>query len=79
MFERRHFEAVARVVGEYLPYATQDEDGKVYADSDRDNLIDRFVRLFEIGNDRFDSEKFVEAVNRVKPKVIIPRKEGKKK
>jgi len=79
MFEKRHFEAVARVVGEYLPHATRDEDGKVYADSVRDDLVYRFVTLFEIGNPRFDSAKFIDAVNRVKPKVILPRKERLKK
>ena len=74
MFERRHFEAVARVVGEYLPYAIRDEEGGIYADPARDDLILRFVTLFEIGNPRFDSATFMDAVNRVKPQVIIARK-----
>ena len=75
MFERRHYEAVARVVGEYLPHATRSRDGVVQADTRRDDLISRFVTLFEIGNPRFDSDRFIEAVNRVKPKVILSRKE----
>jgi hypothetical protein len=73
MFERRHYEAVARVIGEYLPHATQSENGAIQADTQRDDLIHRFVTLFEIGNARFDSDRFIEAVNRVKPKVILPR------
>jgi len=65
MFERRQYEAVARVVGEYLGHATHED------------LITRFITLFKIDNPRFDSEKFIKAVNNVKvtPRVIKVRKE----
>ena len=74
MFERRHYEAVARVVGEYL---VQDTMSSVPY-TRHDDLVDRFVILFEIGNPRFDSEKFIRAVNKVKvtPRVVRVRKDG---
>jgi len=74
MFERRQYEAVARVVGEYLGHATHGEGVSL----GEEDLTARFITLFKIDNPRFDSEKFIKAVNKVNvtPRAVRVRKEG---
>ena len=60
MFEERHYEQIAEVIGK-LEYAkTIDVFGGVM--TIREHLIESFINLFEADNPRFTSDRFVEAV-----------------
>ena len=62
LFEKRHHERVADLIGK-LEYAeTKDVFGnKVTV---REHLIESFIKLFEADNPRFTSSRFVKAVSK---------------
>ena len=64
MFTKRHYEALARLVGEVNWQDSIDGFGKTT--TARDHLIKDLVWLFEADNEKFNKDIFVSTIDKVK-------------
>ena len=60
MFEKRHYDQVAAVIGKLVYGNTTDAMGKTIRV--REHLIEDFITMFREDNPKFSSARFVEAI-----------------